>query len=491
MKVSENSTICAVSTAAGLAGVAVIRVSGKRAIAICEQLFISGKSGKSLTSQKSHSLSFGHIMDGDKVLDEVLVSVFRGPHSFTGEETVEIACHGSVYIQQKIIQLLISHGACAAAAGEFTQRAFLNGRIDLAQAEAVADLIVAESAAAHQVAMQQMRGGFSQELKQLREQLLNFVSLLELELDFSEEEVEFADRSQLNELLAQLRAKIDRLLQSFSLGNVIKNGVPVAIVGTTNVGKSTLLNVLLGEERAIVSDIHGTTRDSIEDTITLNGVQFRFIDTAGLRHSSDTIEQLGIARTYEKVQQAAIVLLVLDATHPETFTMVEDIKAQLKNDQQLIVVVNKIDEVPITNYELRITSDEVPITNYELRITSDKLQVTSYELRNPKGAPVTEIAISAKYKQGIDQLIAALTATVNLSSVSRNETVLTNARHYEALQRAAEALGRISGGLNAGLSGDLVAQDLREVLHHLGAITGTIATDEILGNIFSRFCIGK
>jgi len=466
----NNSTICAVSTASGVAGVAVIRVSGDRAIAICEQVFVPKKNGKSLASQKSHSLSFGYIIDGEKVLDEVLVSVFRAPYSFTGEDVVEIACHGSLYIQQQIMQLLIRHGACAAAAGEFTQRAFLNGRMDLAQAEAVADLIAADNAAAHQVAMQQMRGGFSQELQQLREQLLSFVSLLELELDFSEEDVEFADRSQLNELLAQLRSSIDRLLQSFSLGNVIKNGVPVAIVGATNVGKSTLLNALLGEERAIVSDIHGTTRDSIEDTITLNGVQFRFIDTAGIRRSSETVEQLGIARTYDKLRQAAIVLLVLDATRPETFTTIDEIKAQLNDRQQLIVVVNKAD--------LCVTGDELRLTSYKSSPTFN-FQLSTFN------------SISAKYKQGIDQLVAALAATVNLSPLSRNETVLTNVRHYEALQHADKALERVSGGINAHLSGDLVAQDLREVLHHLGSITGAIATDEILGNIFSRFCIGK
>ncbi|MCL2097557.1 MAG: tRNA uridine-5-carboxymethylaminomethyl(34) synthesis GTPase MnmE [Bacteroidales bacterium] len=454
----ENSTICAVSTASGAAGVALIRISGDRAIAISEQVFIPKKAGKSLSSQKSHSLSFGRIMDGGKVLDEVLISVFRAPHSFTGEEVVEIACHGSLYIQQQITQLLIRHGARTAAAGEFTQRAFLNGRMDLAQAEAVADLIAAENAAAHQVAMQQMRGGFSEELQQLREQLLNFVSLLELELDFGEEEVEFADRSQLNELLTQLQAHINRLLQSFSLGNVIKNGVSVAIVGATNVGKSTLLNTLLGEERAIVSDIHGTTRDSIEDSITLNGVQFRFIDTAGLRHSAETIEQLGIARTYDKLRQAAIVLLVLDATRPETFAPVEEIQSRLNNNQHLIVLLNKTDATPIVSCQLSI---------------------------------VNFIAISAKHKEGLDQLIAALAAAVNLSPLSRNETVLTNARHYEALQRSAEALERVSEGVNSGLPGDLVAQDLREALHHLGAITGTITTDEILGAIFGRFCIGK
>ncbi|MDR0294881.1 MAG: tRNA uridine-5-carboxymethylaminomethyl(34) synthesis GTPase MnmE [Prevotellaceae bacterium] len=472
----SNSTICAVSTASGVAGVAVIRISGERAIGICEQIFTPKKSGKPLASQKSHSLSFGRIMDGEKVIDEVLVSVFRAPHSFTGEEVVEIACHGSPYIQQQIMQLLIRHGARAAAAGEFTQRAFLNGRMDLAQAEAVADLIVAENAAAHQVAMQQMRGGFSQELQELREQLLNFVSLLELELDFSEEDVEFADRSQLNQLLAQLQSSTGRLLQSFSLGNVIKNGVPVAILGATNVGKSTLLNALLGEERAIVSDIHGTTRDSIEDTITLNGIQFRFIDTAGLRHSSETIEQLGIMRTYDKLRQAAIVLLVLDTTRQETFATIDEIKAQLNENQQLIVVVNKAD-----------LQEELQVTSYKLQ--GKKVQGSSPFTLHP--SPFTLITISAKYKQGIDQLIAALAATVNLSPLSRNEIVLTNVRHYEALQATAEALERVSVGINAKLPHDLVAQNLREVLHHLGAITGAITTNEILGTIFGRFCIGK
>jgi tRNA modification GTPase len=478
----NNSTICAVSTASGIAGVAVIRVSGDKAIAICEQLFVPKKSSKSMTAQKSHSLSFGCIMDSDKVLDEVLVSVFRAPHSFTGEEVVEIACHGSLYIQERSMQLLVLHGAQTAAAGEFTQRAFLNGRMDLAQAEAVADLIAAESAAAHQVAMQQMRGGFSQELQQLREQLLNFVSLLELELDFSEEDVEFADRSQLNKLLEELREHIHRLLQSFTLGNVIKNGVPVAIVGATNVGKSTLLNALLGEERAIVSDIHGTTRDSIEDTITLNGVRFRFIDTAGLRHTSETIERLGIARTYDKLRQAAIVLLVLDAAYPETFTTIEDIKAQLNDRQQLIVVVNKIDVLPATEAVIPSLSRNLMLSVTDVSASLDMTCI----LGEQRG-----LFLSAKHKQGLDQLISALTASVNLSPISRNETVLTNVRHYEALQRAAEALQRVAEGINANIPGDLVAQDLREVLHHLSAITGNIATDEILGNIFSRFCIGK
>ena len=472
-----NTTICAVSTAPGTAGVAVVRISGPQAITIVEAVFTPHKKGKTLAAQPGHTLSFGRITDGDKILDEVLVSVFRAPHSFTGEEVVEIACHGSLYIQQELLQRLIDKGAQAAAAGEFTQRAFLNGKLDLAQAEAVADIITAESAAAHRIAMQQMRGGFSKELQQLREQLLHFVSLLELELDFSEEDVEFADRSQLNSLLHNLQEHIQRLLQSFALGNVIKNGVPVAIVGPTNVGKSTLLNALLGEERAIVSDIHGTTRDSIEERIQLNGISFRFIDTAGLRHTTETVEQMGIERTYDNIRRARIVLLVLDATRPDTFAAIDDIQPRLTDAQQLIVVMNKTDERQETRDERRETKKL--ITHHSSLITHHSSLITN------------AVAISAKQKQGIDRLTTALAGSVGLSPISGEETVLTNARHYEALTRAAAALQRVGGGLSSGLPGDLIAQDLREVLFHLGSIVGQVSTDEILGNIFSRFCIGK
>lgn len=441
-------------------------------------------------------MSFGRIMDGENVLDEALASVFRAPHSFTGEEIVEFACHGSQYIQQELLKLLIRHGARLAAPGEFTQRAFLNGRMDLTQAEAVADIITAESAAAHRVAMQQMRGGFSEELRILREQLLNFVSLLELELDFSEEEVEFADRSQLSGLLHTMKVHIDRLRQSFALGNAIKNGVPVAIAGPTNVGKSTLLNALLGEERAIVSDIHGTTRDTIEDCIQLGGITFRFIDTAGIRHTTETIEQLGIERSYDKIRQAAIVLLVLDASRPETFSAVDDIAPHISGSQQLIVVMNKADLQPADGERIfrenalgeraqteRLQDKKVPEEkgNDAVAFSLQSHQLTSY----------SSIAISAKHKQGLSGLIATLTAGINLSPISRDETVLTNVRHYEALTHAATALQRVDTGLGGGLPGDLVAQDLREVLFHLGSITGDISTDEILGNIFGRFCIGK
>jgi len=473
----QTDTIAAISTPAGRGGIAVVRVSGSDALSIVDKIFVA-KSGKQIADIATHRILYGAIQAGSEKIDDVLVSVFRAPHSFTGNDTVEIACHGSVYIQQKLLELLVAAGARLATAGEFTQRAFLNGKIDLAQAEAVADLIASESAAAHRVALQQLRGGFSDELKQLREQLLHFVSLLELELDFSEEEVEFADRTQFNVLLNELQTVIDRLLQSFSLGNAIKNGVPVAIVGKTNVGKSTLLNTLLGEERAIVSDVHGTTRDAIEDTITLNGVQFRFIDTAGIRHNTETIEQLGIERTYEKIRRAAIVLLLLDATRPETFSSVEEIKTHLSDAQKLIVVLNKIDAAP----KKHVMSSEVETSHAFGNRFLDKLGMTAAE---------GLLSISAKTKQGIDELIAALSRAINVEAVSSDETIITNVRHYEALQRTQQALARVARGFAAHTPTDLIAQDIREALYHLGSITGTISTEEILGSIFSHFCIGK
>jgi tRNA modification GTPase len=414
------------------------------------------QTAKKITDMPTHRMVFGELHDNGEKIDEVIVSIFRAPHSFTGENTVEISCHGSVYIQRRILQLLLSKGARMAAAGEFTQRAFLNGKIDLAQAEAVADLIASESAAAHRVALQQLRGGFSEELRQLRRQLLDFVALIELELDFSEEEVEFADRAQLTALLQTLQSVTGRLLQSFALGNAIKNGVPVAIAGQTNVGKSTLLNTLLGEDRAIVSDIHGTTRDSIEETIQLDGITFRFIDTAGLRHTSGTVEQMGIERTWEKIRQAAIVLLLVDATRPQTFASIDGVRAQLSGGQQLIVAVNKID---------------------------------AGACNAPCAA--TPVYISAKNKQGMAQLTEALINSINRTPLAADETVITNLRHYEALQRTQEALQRVEKGFADKLPGDLIAQSLREALYHLGSITGEVTSGEILETIFSRFCIGK
>ena len=452
----HNDTICGISTAPGVGGIAVIRVSGAGAVAAAEQLFAPKAAGRRLSAQKSHTLHFGHITDGKETVDEVLVSVFKAPHSFTGEETVEIACHGSHYIQQRILQLLLAGGARMAGAGEFTRRAFLNGKLDLAQAEAVADLITAKSEAEHKVAMQQMRGGFSEELQQLRDKLLAFASLLELELDFSEEDVEFADRTQFNALLQEMQTVTGRLVRSFTLGNVIKHGVPVAIVGHTNVGKSTLLNALLNEDRALVSDIHGTTRDTIEDCIQLHGVLFRFIDTAGLRHTAETIEQLGIARTHEKIRMATVILLLLDATRPETFSAVEEIRAQLNDTQRLIVAVNKID------------------------LAACDIQ----------GIP-SPVCISAKNRQGIEALVETMVSHVNLAPVSADETVVTNLRHYEALQRTQEALQRAAQGFAGKTPSDLIAQEVREALHYLGTITGAISTDEILGTIFSKFCVGK
>jgi tRNA modification GTPase len=454
---TNKDTICAISSPAGAGGVAVIRISGCEAIAIVDKIFRPNKERKSPATQKSHTLNYGRIMDGESVLDEVLVSVFRAPHSFTGEDVVEVACHGSLYIQQHVMEVLIAHGARVAEAGEFTQRAFLNGKLDLAQAEAVADLIASENETAHRVAMQQMRGGFSDELKQLRDKLLTFVSLMELELDFSEEEVEFADRKHFKELLQEIQTVIGRLIRSFSLGNVIKNGVPVAIVGQTNVGKSTLLNTLLGEERAIVSDIHGTTRDTIEDSIQLDGIAFRFIDTAGIRRTTEAIEQLGIQRTYEKISKVAIILLMVDATRPQTFENIKELRGLLKDHQKLIVAVNKVDT--------------------DLTIPNLNVENVQY--------------ISAKMKQGINELKDALVQCVNLSLLSSNETIVTNLRHYEALRNTQSALERVFAGLDTGLPGDLIAQDVREALHYLGSITGQIATDEILENIFSKFCIGK
>jgi len=464
----DQSTICAISTPPGVGGIAVIRLSGSKAVAITDNIFTSPNQEKTLADQLANTLHFGTIRNGEKVIDEVVVSLFRAPHSFTGEDVVEISCHGSQYIQQAILELLLSKGARMAGPGEFTQRAFLNGKMDLSQAEAVADLIASTSAASHKLALNQMRGGFSQELIKLRGELLSFVSLIELELDFSEEDVEFADRTQLLELATRIEAMIGKLADSFKLGNVIKNGIPVTIAGETNVGKSTLLNALLNDERAIVSEIAGTTRDTIEDVINIRGVSFRFIDTAGIRTTADKIESMGIERTYQKIKQASIVLLLLDLTRePEKYLKnLEDVREHI-NQQNLIIVGNKADQV-----------DEAIVRKMLMDITlADNEDM---------------VFISAKKGHNIESLKSLLLETVNLSRLNNEEDVIvTNVRHFEALTQAREAIQRVLDGIHNGITGDFLSQDIRECMHYLGLITGEISTDEVLGNIFRNFCIGK
>jgi len=462
----DQSTICAITTPAGNGAIAVIRLSGAEAFSITEKVFQSLKK-KSLSEQKAYTLHFGNLVDGEEIVDEVVVALFKNPHSFTGEDVIEISCHGSLYIQQRILQLLIQNGARMAQPGEFTQRAFLNGKMDLSQAEAVADLIASHSASSHKVALNQMRGGFSSELIKLRTELLNFVSMIELELDFGEEEVEFADRSKLLELAGNIEGMIGKLADSFQLGNVIKNGIPTTIVGETNVGKSTLLNALLKEDKAIVSDIHGTTRDVIEDVINIDGLTFRFIDTAGIRETHDTIENLGIERTFKKMHQASIVLLLLDLTkaNEDNLDTLENIRTKMEG-QQLIIVCNKADKAK--REDINHLIHEITLSEHE-----------------------DLVLISAKNGQNIDQLSSLLVEAVNISKMNENDVIVTNARHYEALVHAREAINRTIGGLNTGISGDFIAQDIRECLHYLGEITGEISTDEVLGNIFKNFCIGK
>ena len=463
----SNDTITALATAAGSGAVAIIRVSGIDSISIVSKVF-STKSKSSLIKQKSHTIVLGHINDNGKILDEVLVSVFRNPKSYTGEDVIEINCHGSTYIQQEILQLLLRKGCRMAEPGEFTLRAFLNGKMDLSQAEAVSDLITSDSEASHKIAIQQMRGGFSNEIKHLRDQLLNFAALLELELDFSEEDVEFADRTQFVELLSKIELILKRLIDSFAIGNVIKNGIPVSIVGAPNVGKSTLLNALLNEERAIVSEIAGTTRDTVEDEISLGGLRFRFIDTAGIRETSDVVEGIGIQKTFEKIDKAQVVILLLNAEEFEVSSFkfqVETIKN--KNSlKPLIVVLNKIDKLS--------EGDKA------------KININLNEIEN-----ITPILLSAKQKTGITELTDKLLSFVNDGSLKNDETIVTNSRHYDSLIKALEEIQNVQAGMRNGLSGDLLAIDLREALYHLGNITGEVTNDELLGHIFSSFCIGK
>lgn len=459
-----QDTICAIATAQGGA-IGCIRVSGPEAIHITSRIFTPAATGKKLEDCKPYTLTFGRIYEDTEVVDEVLVSLFRAPHSYTGENSTEITCHGSNYILQKVLQLLIKNGCRMASPGEYTQRAFLNGKMDLSQAEAVADLIASSSAATHRLAMSQMRGGFSKELTILRDQLLHFTSLIELELDFSDhEELEFADRSELCQLADSIEKVISRLVHSFSVGNVIKNGVPVAIIGETNAGKSTLLNVLLNEEKAIVSDIHGTTRDVIEDIVNIGGITFRFIDTAGIRETSDTIESLGIERTFQKLDQAEIVLWMIDATNASS--QISQLSGQILprcEGKQLILVFNKADLV-------KEDSNIIP-TNLPENVKS--------------------IILSAKGRTNIDELQQLLITAANLPTVTQNDIIITNVRHYEALSHALEAIHRVQQGLTENLSGDFVSQDIRECIFHLSDIAGEVTTDMVLQNIFKHFCIGK
>jgi tRNA modification GTPase len=466
--VDTETTICALATP-GTGAISVIRVSGPGTYPIVGRIFRPATEGKQIAEQPPQTIHFGYIYDGDTMVDEVLLSLFRAPHSYTGEDSIEISCHGSAFIQQKILELLVSGGAVPARAGEFTQRAFLNGRMDLSQAEAVADLIAAESEGAHRVALQQLRGGFSERLKTLRDRLLHFISLIELELDFSEEDVEFADRGELMRLVDEIASLIGELVSSFRLGNVLKSGVPVAIIGRPNVGKSTLLNAILNEERALVSEIEGTTRDSIEDTVNLEGITFRFIDTAGIRETAEPIENLGIRRTYQKIEQSSIVLLLTEASDdPELIRRsVEAIREQLEGSgKQLVMVLNKSDR--ISEEQLEELEKSIPLHKNE-RI----------------------ISISAEKRENIHGLTQLLLETVNTGSLRHRDVVISNIRHYNALKSAGESLQRVKEGLASSLPSDLLAQDIREALHYLGEITGEVTTDEILGNIFKNFCIGK
>lgn len=474
-KENKSDTICALATVQGTGALAVIRVSGSKSVSIVNSVFKPFK-GTNLINTKGYRVRLGGIYKDDLLLDEVVVTLYRAPHSFTGEDSVKISCHGSNYIQQEILMLLVLKGARIAKPGEYSQRAFLNGKMDLAQAEAVADLISSETAASHRIAINQMRGGFSNELSKMRSSLLDLVSLMELELDFSEEEVEFADRTKLNCLLNNTINHISHLIDSFKLGNVIKNGVPVAIVGATNTGKSTLLNAILGEERAIVSEIHGTTRDFIEDVVNLGGVAFRFVDTAGIRKTNEAIEILGIERTFVKIRSASIVILMLDAERPEGFEDgIKQLKANINpENQKVVILINKIDK---SRYNDKVVANLV---------ASARDLATSAKLDQLSVLPV-----SAKGQLGLDKLKKLLIDTQTNVSIGANTTLVTSLRHYQALQDAREALFRVTDGVETSLPTDLLTQDIREALFHIGEIVGEINTEEILGNIFSKFCIGK
>jgi tRNA modification GTPase len=452
---NKEDTIVALATPPGVSAIAVVRLSGSKAIEICQKLFY----GKDLSLQPSHTIHFGTIRDEEKIIDEVIVSLFKAPNSFTKENLVEISCHGSDYIIKKILQLFINNGARLARPGEFTKRAFLNGRFDLAQAEAVADIIASDSEASQQTAMNQMRGGFSKEIKKLRDELIHFASMIELELDFSEEDVEFANREQLKDLMLGIKKEIEHLLSSFTLGNAIKNGIPTVIAGKPNAGKSTLLNILLNEDKAMVSEIAGTTRDFIEDEIILGGFTFRFIDTAGLRETKDKLEALGIERTRMKMKQASLIIYMFDVNNTSEKELVKNLEELKELNVSYIVVGNKID------------LDK-----------SDKKT-----LRNFDGI----VRISAANKIGIEELKDKILEQANIKSFRPGNTVVTNLRHYESLTNTLESLNHALAGLDKGVTGDFLAQDIRHCLHYLGEITGEITNEDLLDNIFSKFCIGK
>ncbi len=460
----NNDTIIALATPYGVGAIAVIRLSGPDAIDLVNGFFKPKGKGKTLKTVASHTVHLGYVVDADRIIDESLVTVFKTPHSYTGENVIEISCHGSAYIQQEILQLFLQNGARHAEAGEFTLRAFLNGKMDLSQAEAVADVIASDSQSSHSIAMQQMRGGFSNEIAALRAELLNFASLIELELDFSEEDVEFADRTAFQELINKITQVIKRLIDSFALGNVLKNGIPVAIVGEPNVGKSTLLNALLNEEKAIVSDIAGTTRDAIEDEIALQGVTYRFIDTAGIRETKDVVESIGIQKTFENIEKAQLVLHLIDASMKLDLTSLSKEERELQEkypNKKILTLINKSDSLSEAK-QLEVQSDQ---PNW--------------------------ILISAKQKTGLDNLLKHLVQLVNTGALSNQQTVVSNSRHFEALNKAFTALNEVQKGMDQNISSDLMAIDIRQALFHLGEITGEITTDDLLGNIFTNFCIGK
>ncbi len=468
---NKHDTITAIATPPGPGAIAVIRISGANAISVADKIF-SARTDKPLSSQRPNSIVYGTVKDDETIIDDVLVSLFKAPHSYTGEDTIEISCHGSLFIQQKLLNLIVSKGARLAEPGEFTQRAFLNGKMDLSQAEAVADLIASSSAAAHQTAIKQMRGGFSNKLQNLRDGLMHFASLIELELDFSEEDVEFAERKELTMLINKIMQTTRKMMDSFALGNVIKQGIPVAIVGKTNVGKSTLLNTLLNEDKAIISEYAGTTRDAIEDMISIEGYAFRFIDTAGLRDTDDKIESIGINKTYEKLSKASIVLLLTEPSEPQESInkAIDNIKNRMDSkNSKLIVLLNKSDMAKEPDIKRKSERSLYPALS-----ANDKI-----------------LAISAKNNVNIDQLNKALLSIVKDATQGTYDVIVTNARHYEALRQSYNALQQVSNGLKDGISEEFLARDIREALHYLGLITGEVTTDDILGNIFRNFCIGK